>query len=128
MREVTLPTGAILGLAPAPFDDAKHLYQTLLFEARTLDISFDHELSKQLTKLFIYALSSKAIDQAMVPCLKRCTYNKLKIDRDTFEEVETREDYIKVLALVAEENITPFMKSLFAEFKTAYSTIVSTPQ
>lgn len=126
MRDVKLPSGATLGVDSAPFEVSKNLYQVLLFEMRALDISFGVELSNQLTKMFIYGLSSKAIDQAMVPCLKRCTYNGLKIDHDTFEPVEAREDWVKVLALVAEENIAPFMKSLFAEFKLAYSTIQST--
>ena len=56
----------------------------------------------------------------------RCLYNGSKIDNDTFEAAEARQDYIKVCAEVAKENVAPFVKSLFADYQTLSSMIEST--
>ena len=57
--------------------------------------------------------------------MERCLYvsangadagNPAKISSQTFEPVEHRDDWIKTLMEVAQDNIAPFMKSLFALF------------
>jgi len=123
MKEVSLPSGATLKITPAPFSDARDLYQAVLRESKHVQLDFEKELPLFIKDFFCTAFSSKAIEKIVWDCMKRCIYNDLKITEDTFEPVEAREDYIKVIAEVTIENITPFLKSLFAEFKTASAMI-----
>lgn len=117
MIEKKLPSGATLKITVAPFHDAKALYQACLEELKFLKVDPNDEIDVNLFKdLFCAALSSKKIEVALKECLKRVTYNDLKIDEQTFEPVEARQDYILVCFEVAKENIAPFAKSLYAEF------------
>ena len=58
-----------------------------------------------------------------------CVFRKgpLKIDKDTFEPVENREDYIQVCLEVIKENVAPFLKSLFAEYRQFMLSIPKNP-
>jgi hypothetical protein len=117
MIEKKLSSGAVLKITLAPFAEAKALYQACLEELRNLHVDPKEEVDVNLFKdLFCVGLSSKKIEAALWPCLKRATYNDLKIDDSTFEPVEARQDYVPVCFEVAKENIAPFAKSLYAEF------------
>ncbi len=120
MREVNLPSGAILKVAAAPFADAKALYQAMLAEMREIPVSLGVDMGVVIKDLFCAGMSSPIVDAAITKCVARCLYNGEKITTATFEPVEARADYVKVLAEVAKENVFPFMKSLFAEYKTAF--------
>ena len=75
--------------------------------AGTIDVNLRKDL-------FCTFLASKKIEAALAECMKRVTYNGLKITEDTFEPVEARDDYLTVCVEVTRENVVPFMKSLFA--------------
>lgn len=129
MREVTLPSGAVLKIQPAPFADAKTLYQALLREMRGISISGGATDAGDIIKnVFCAGFSSPEIDVALQKCLTRCIYasggKELKIDKDTFEPVECRQDYVKACVEVTKENVDPFAQGLFADFKTALSALV----
>ncbi len=134
MREVKLPSGATLKLTPAPFGASKALYQALLSELRTVSIDkigdkSAAELYAAVYKdLFCIGFSSKQIEACVWKCLERCLYNDFKITEDTFEPVAAREDFMVVCTEVVKENVSPFAKSLFAEYKRATATTESTPQ
>lgn len=115
MKEVTLPSGAILKLNLAPFADAKALYQAVFEEMRGLDIDPD-KAEKLLKDLFCVGLSSKKIEKCLQKCLERVLYNGLKITDELFEDEAARGDYIPMCTEVAKENLLPFMKSLFVGF------------
>lgn len=121
MREVKLPSGAVLKVAPAPFADSKSLYQAILREAKGLVISTKMEVSSIYKDLFCMGFSSEEIEQRLWVCMKRCTYNSgkgdFKIDDQTFEPVASRDDYMTVCMEVAKENCLPFVKSLYAEYQ-----------
>lgn len=123
MREVILPSGAKLGVAPAPFADAKALYQGILRAVGATSISTSMEMTSVIKDLFCSAFSSKEIDVLLDACMKRCTYDGTKITEETFEPVSARTDYVKVCTEVALENVLPFFKSLLSEFKTAQATM-----
>jgi hypothetical protein len=106
--EKKLPSGAILKFNIAPFAEGKALYQAVLEEFRGLKLFKD---------LFCVALSSSKIEAALNKCIERALYNDLKIGKDTFEDVEARQDYIPLCFEIAKENIAPFAKSLYAEYK-----------
>jgi hypothetical protein len=116
-REVTLPSGAVLVVAPAPFQAAKALYQAVLEEVKGVKVDPLAEVDVNLFKdMFCIGLSSKKIESALAECLKRVTYNGLKVDSSTFEPVESRQDYVTACFEVAKENIEPFTKSLYAQY------------
>jgi len=125
MKEITLPSGAILKITLAPFSDSRDLYQAFLEEIKT--INFKSSVQEALKDLICYGFSSKRIEMCLEKCFKRCLYNSgngdLKIDKDTFEPEEARDDYLTVCLEVAKENVMPFTKSLYAKYKPLIETI-----
>jgi hypothetical protein len=111
-----LASGAELKLLPAPFPEAKALLQAFLEEAKGIDIKGKEELPNVLKNVFCSAFSSPKLDAALAKCMERCQYRGLKITEEAFEAVENRQDYLEVCYLVAEENLKPFTKSLYAKF------------
>lgn len=114
-EEIALPSGAKLSIQLAPFAVAKNLFQALLKEMKGLEISTKGELEVLALKAFALGYSSPTVELALWACLERCRYNGAKIDKDTFEPVLARGDYIKVCAEVVKSNVGPFMKNLLAE-------------
>lgn len=131
-REVKLPSGAILKVQPAFFADAKALYQAILDELKSVHVGSHIEMASVVKDMCCIAFSSPKVEAALWPCLARCTYNSgtsgdLRIDAKTFEPVAAREDYTQVCMEVAEENIRPFVKSLFAVFQRFLGMIDAIP-
>jgi hypothetical protein len=121
MRKVKLPSGAELTINPAPFVDAKNLYQALLRELKEVQIDLKMEMANLYKELFCVGFSSPQIEGFLWKCLERCTYDNgktgpMKIDGDTFEPLEAREDYMSVCTEVTKENVAPFVKTLFADY------------
>ena len=130
MADITLSSGATVVITAAPFADSKELFQAVL---RELQISTDgtdskSEVSVMLTRFLAAGFSSKEVEKCLWKCALRCTHNGVKIVPETFEPVERRPDYMECMLAVAKENLNPFLKSLFAEFKNALSLIQSIPQ
>jgi hypothetical protein len=117
MREMKLPSGAVLKIKAAPWAEAKALYKAVLKEMREVEIKGKTDVLEMYKNLFCTGFSSDEIDSCLSVCMKRCTYNDLKIDQDTFEKEEAREDYVTVCVEIAKENVLPFLKSLYAEFQ-----------
>jgi hypothetical protein len=128
-KEIALPSGAILKVAPAPFAVSKALYQAILREIQHVPLSMNGEMGDLLKSLFCVGFSSLAIEACLKECFKRCLYvrgsTELKIDDDTFEPVAARDDYLTVCKEVAQENIFPFVKSLYAVYQEATAAAVS---
>jgi hypothetical protein len=121
-----LQSGAELKVSPAPFAEARALYQAVLEEVRGLKIDAETEIDVNLKKdLFCVLLASKKIELALWECMKRCTYNGQKITPDTFEDVKAREDYFDVCVAVGQENVLPFTKSLYAAFSSTIEKVKS---
>lgn len=131
MKEIKLPSGATLKVAPAPFAPAKALYQALLKEAKGITISTKREVSELYKDLFCTAFSSPEIEKWLWECMKYCTYDSgkgdLKIGEDTFEPTESRDDFMSVCMEVAKENVLPFAKSLYAEYQRILAMMPSDP-
>ena len=131
MKEIKLPSGAVLKIQLAPFSDAKALYQAVLEEIKLIEISSKEDLTSVFKNLACVGFSSKKIEQCLEVCFKKCLYNSgkgdLKIDKDTFEPIENRGDYLFVCVEVAKENILPFMKSLYAQYLQFLAILPSVP-
>lgn len=117
MKEIKLPSGAMLRIGTIPFGEAKALYQAILLEAKDLKISNTSEIAEILKNLICSGFSSKGIESALNICLKRCTYNDLRIEESTFEPISARSDYTTIWMEVVEEAITPFTSGLSAGLK-----------
>lgn len=132
MKEIKLPSGAVLKISPSPFATAKALYQSFLREVRGLKINSKMEMSEIYKDLFCIGFSSPEVEKALWECMARCTYNggrgDLKIDADTFEPIAAREDYLQVCTEVAKENLMPFTKDLYAEFRRLLAILEDVPQ
>jgi len=127
MISAKLPSGGTLKIEIAPFSDAKALYQAVLEELKGVHIGAKDEVANLFKDVACIGFSSKKIEAALEQCFKRCTVDygqgDLKIDGSTFEPVERRDDYLVVCMNVAKENILPFGKSLYAEYKAFLSMI-----
>lgn len=134
MKEVTLPSGALLRIGESPFEDSKDLYQAILDEAKMvkIDVGSVHVMSNVYKDLFCYGFSSKRVEACLWKLFERCLYEGHgktgKIDKDTFQPKPTRADYIAVCVEVAKENIDPFLKGLFAEYEKLFQEIEKIPQ
>lgn len=128
MIEIKLPSGAILKVTVAPFADAKALYQAVLEELKSMKLNSDDDIGPMLYKdLFCTGFSSRKIESALDKCMTRATYNGLKIDGNTFEPIEARDDYFKVCYEVGKANISPFVKSLCAEYSHLWGALKADP-
>lgn len=125
MLEVKLPSGATLRIGDVPFAVAKEFYQTLLEEAKAVAINKDEDVSNLVKNFFCQSFSSRRLELALKPCLERCTYNNAKITDETFEPAAARGDYTKVCAEVGKHTVDPFLKSLYADYKTAMQVLVN---
>jgi len=116
--KIDLPSGAALRATPADFTKARELYQVLARELTKINVRADDEINVNLIKnCFLILISSKELEEAIWGCMDRALYNDVKIDIDTFADVDARQDYIEILKEVAMFNIAPFTKSLFADFE-----------
>ena len=117
-KAVTLSSGKKLEITLAPFEDGNALKKAFLSEAMGLKVQGQDEIDYNFLKdLFCLGLSSDKIEKSVWKCFERCTYEGVKINKDTFEPSEAREDYHEVLFEVAKENLAPFTKSLFVQLK-----------
>lgn len=121
-----LKSGKELKITVAPFAISRALLQALLEEAKGVKLDPKSEVDVNLFKdLFCTALSSKKVEAALEECMKRATYEGVKISADTFEAEEARGDYFEVCLEVAKANVLPFGKSLSAQFADIRETLRS---
>lgn len=114
-------------ITPGSFDESRALFQACMAELKTIHIGGDVQMRSVWKDLLCTGLSSPAIDTALTKCLNRCTYNDLRISLDTFEPEAARGDFIPVCLEVAEVNLAPFMKSLFAAFSRLSAIVPGSP-
>lgn len=132
MRDYKLPSGAVLKVAPSPFAPAWALYQSLLGELKSITVTKEPDVAALFKDLFCHGFTSPEVERCLWVCFGRCIYSDkrgdLKIDKDTFEPVETRQDFMDVCMEVARENVLPFVSSLYAEYKKFTSMSLNTPK
>jgi hypothetical protein len=115
--EVTLPSGTILEISEAPFEDCLALHDVVLEELRVMKFSFNAETGSMLAEALMILAPSKKVRAAIEKCMARslCAGVQMKAGFWKGEHVK-REDYLPAMRAVAEENIRPFMQSLVAEY------------
>jgi hypothetical protein len=120
MIKVDLPSGAVLDITPLPYEQAWGISQIVAGVIEDIEINIADvdkgdwkatdvlNLKKPLCKI----ISNKEVIDAAKQCWERCTYNKLRIDGQTFEKIEARQDFIYAAFYAIKENISPFFASL----------------
>lgn len=132
---ITLKSGAELAVQLAPFSVANKLVKAVARELTT--VNFDMDLgSVDLAKIqpkdintlknaAFQLLQSDPVEAALMACMERCLYNGQKIVKATFEDENTRADYLPVAWEVMKANLTPFFKNLAFESSTPAPTAPS---
>ena len=125
MKEHVLPSGAVLKLLHTPFSESKTLYQAVMEEFKHVKFDTKQDYAAIMKDLFCASVYSPKVDAALKICMGRCTYNDRKIDDTTFDPPENRQDYSVSCLRVMEENLSPFLNGLFAEFARLSQMIAS---
>jgi hypothetical protein len=126
MSEYDLPSGAKLHVTPLDFSEAFAVFQQVakiigLIEVDLQGIELGKDFMAQdlmkfkrpLTQL----LSNSDIEKAGKQCLKKCTYDGLKIDDRTWNAVEARKDYLFAIFFALKENCSPFLAGVLSDSK-----------
>lgn len=123
--KVSLPSGAELEMTLAPFMEGERLFSATANCLKSIKVDGNtdvEDLTSNLNTLkdaFLSCLTSQAMKDAILACLKRCTYNKQRIASwDIFDDIKAREDYLMVCWEVCKFNLAPFTKNLFSKFTT----------
>ena len=120
--KVSLPSGAELEITLAPFMEGERLFTATAECLKSVKVDGStkvEDLTSNINGLkdaFLSCLTSQAMKDAILACLKRCTYNRQRITSwDVFDNIEARQDYLAVCWEVVKFNLTPFTKSLFSK-------------
>ena len=105
-----LPSGVELEITKTPFAVSRALFKAVIENSKNADIRGPEDYFG-MVRVFIDSLVSATVEKPLWECMKYALYNKLKIDADTFEPEEAREDYLPVCLEVAHHNLRPFLKS-----------------
>lgn len=120
MKEVTLPSGAILKIGHTPWEISLALSEAVAEEFKGVAIKSDLEMATIYKDIFCTLFPSKKLKECLWKCFERCTYNSgkgdFRIDKQTFEAEEARQDYFTVCLEVGKQNIAPFVKAHSAGF------------
>lgn len=132
-RKVKLPSGAELDVTPADFAVSKALYMAMCKAGIGLRMDLNSELDVNFWKdVFFTGFSDAKIEAAISACMTRVTYQPsgsdvaMKIDKDTWEPIPAREDYIDACFEVARDNVLPFTKNLYARYLGIVTILTST--
>ena len=121
-EKVSLPSGAELEMTLAPFLEGERLLSAVSECVKDVKIDGNAEVEdftsniNGIKDIFINCLTSQKVKDAILACLKRCTYNGQRITSwDIFDDANAREDYFSVCWEVVKFNLTPFMKNLISK-------------
>lgn len=129
----TLPSGAILEMTMAPFEDGHRLLKAVSKEIENTKISSSMQDFDAIKSLMMRAIYSDEIARALTPCMERCKYNKKPVNKELFsdetisddEKVLRRGDYLPVIKEVMLYNLAPFFNSLGSLFKDIMNKVPS---
>jgi len=124
-EEFKAPSGKKIVINPADFCDVLDLKNAIQKAAIAsgLDIptSLSAELMDQdidlsgLIKTALTVDSDKDVQECAFKCLTRCTRGGEKITKETFDDIEAREDYYDIVLSCFKVNLTPFFKPLLSK-------------
>lgn len=130
MVEFKGQNGANIKINPAGFEESVNLRMAITKELSKADfninasaVDMDNIDVSGIAKLICVVDSSREVNDALFACLSRCTYNKDKITKATFEPVEAREDYYEIVISCLKVNLSPFFKGLISKLAPFMATL-----
>ena len=122
----TLPSGAILEVTLASFEEGNALMKAVVKEVESLKISLGEfsfkgfDINSEMSNEMIntvknYAarmISSEEIEVCLWKCIGRARYDNQPITKDLFEKSERRVDYLIIMKEVMVYNLAPFFSGL----------------
>ncbi len=133
MSDVTLPSGAILHITLADFEDADALQTAILQAARAMPITADLADANimVLKDAVIAAATSPDVKTALWKCFERSTWNSNKITKalmnDPAQAEKIRGDYYVMAWEVIKANCAPFFAQIFLKYRELLKTKAATP-
>lgn len=127
MIEFTATSGAKVKINVADFEDAQNLKFAIqkALKNENVELSSLNDLMSSdawpIAKIIMAVDSSKDVNEAIWPCLARCSRNGDKITKMTFEPVDARKDYYEIVVACVKENILPLFEGVFALSKSLFS-------
>lgn len=105
MSTFTAPSGAEVVINIASWEEANRLKKAIERVIGT---------SQTLHPLQLIALvdSSDDVEKAVWPCLSRCLRDGQKVVPMTFDNAESRKDYLSIVEACVKENLGPLVESL----------------
>lgn len=109
-------TGAKIVINPCSFQEAFRLKSAIQKALLRNNVSLEAALEQDITSLILAIDSDEEILDRMFDCLKKSTYDGIKITKDTFEDESARGDLYDIFFQCLKVNIYPFFKPLLSRF------------
>lgn len=109
-------TGAKIVINPCSFQEAFRLKSAIQKALLRNNVSLEAALEQDITSLILAIDSDEEILERMFDCLKKSTYDGIKITKDTFEDESARGDLYDIFFQCLKVNIYPFFKPLLSRF------------
>lgn len=116
MEFTTKETGAKVVLNACPLVDAFRLKSKIQKALLDNGIKLEKAFQEDLGQILLSIDSSEEVFMCMFECLKKSTYNGIKITPEVFESEEARQDLYEVFFYSLKVNIYPFFKALLSLF------------
>lgn len=117
MKEVVLPSGAVLKIGHIPFDLCNSLKKAVIKEVRSIPMVSQRQLMDLYKEYLCAVLASHEVEHCLWECMKKCIYNNgrgdLKIDKDSFESEQGRTDFTDIQVEVGKDCLLPFGQGLW---------------
>lgn len=118
MEFTTESTGTKVVINPADLDSAFKLKSSLIKSLKAADIELADAFGEKLFDAIMAIDSSKEVFDDIFNCLKKSTYNGIKITKDVFEDESARSDIYEVFLYCLKVNVYPFFKSLLSQLSS----------
>lgn len=126
MKEVNLPSGAVIRIDEAPFEDALELNDIFLEELRSVNFSVKNEIGSMLAAAVLAVAPSKKFRAAVLKCMERCLYDGATMNKEFWKAGKIkREDFYSACHSVSEENLRPFENDLYSLYVSIVSKFAS---
>mgnify|MGYP004568317085 CR=1 FL=1 len=128
MEFVTEENKAKVIINAAPLQDAFRLKAVIQKALLNNGIKIEDIKENDIFNILMALDSSEEVFNAMFDCLKKSSYNGIKITKETFEPEETRGDLYEVFFYCLKVNIYPFLRSLCSRFGIQFGASAELPK
>lgn len=116
MEFTTKENGAKVVLAPCSFEDAFRLKSKIEKALLENGIKIEQAFDEDLGQLVLVLDSSEEVFNCLFDCLRKSTYNDVRITKEIFEDPDARADFYEIFFNCLKVNIYPFIKALLSRY------------